>query len=233
MSIKHLSDYIKERMTDLDLNKTEIAKQASISRQALYIMLGSRQRERQQKGLDEKIYRTKLSTFIKLAKVLDTHPLTLVRTLIYGMEFETLPNQKYFECFEQEKLKNIDFIKDISQPENLVVTIEQRFIKTLVIENTTSITWENYFLKHIDNPIKIKNTSKEFVEPMKKMGLQPQQTKIPIPKLLPKEKITLDLIFFAPLYPGCFSSHWKIVDNYDSPIFKQEYWTCQALVIDA
>ena len=121
MAARELSNYILIRINELRLTKSKVIEKGKMSRQGFY------------KILDEKVTdEIKLSTFISLAVALDVHPLVLIRHYFSGWErpirIRSPKGTKYTYDYS-------GFVRDVTIPDNSVVTVNQFFEKIWEIQN--------------------------------------------------------------------------------------------------
>lgn len=198
MAASDLAEYITDRAKVLGLSKTTLAKQAKISRSALY------------KFLDGDVYEIRLSTVVQLAQALKTHPLDLLRHLFPRWEFPTQASSsaKYSKDAS-------GFVADITYPDHSIVSVSQEFEKIWEIRNLGEQVWENRRLVCCDAMIQISASSTpdpEMTLPRPQRGLLPLQREVPIRLTRPGESVQVAVRLCAPDYPGTIISYWKMVD---------------------
>lgn len=196
MSASELAEYVLERAKSLGLSKTTLAKQAKISRSALY------------KLLDGDVREIRLSTVIQLARALNTHPLDLLRHLFARWE---LPTQASTSAKYPKDASG--FVADVTYPDYSIVSVCQEFEKIWEIRNLGEQVWENRRLVCCDELLEVSTPSKpEIAAPRSHRGLLPLQREIPIPLTRPSESVQLAVRLQAPDYPSTIISYWKMVD---------------------
>lgn len=200
MSSAQLTAFIEQRVAVLGLSKTALAKQAKISRAALY------------KILDGEVQEAKLSTLIRLAAALDCHPLDLLRPLFSRWELpvKTSTGAKYAQDAS-------GFVADVTYPDNSVVTMGQVFEKVWEIKNLGKQVWQGRKLVCVDDFLQVSSNALDdaaltMALPIQQRGLIPLQREIAIPTTQPGESVRLAVSFRAPEYPGGMISFWKMQD---------------------
>ncbi len=139
MATKELSAHISQRIRQLGVTKTQVIKRSKLSRQAFYNILN-----------DKILEETKLSTFISLAHALEVHPLILMRQYFHGWELPVWSSKdtKYPK-------DHSGFVRDVTYPDNSLVTVNQEFEKIWEIQNLGEVIWENRRLVCIDEELVI------------------------------------------------------------------------------
>lgn len=189
MSKLDLADFLSHQIKKTNINRSQLAKQAKISRQTLY------------KLLNAEIEEAKLSTLVKLSHALQLHPLDLMQVFFNASQLNT------------NKTDNTGFIADITYPDNALVSPNQVFTKTWAVRNRGNTVWKNRKLVCIDDRIIIgKKKGQDFHLTMER-GLIPLVSEIDIPTTYPNETIELSVEFKAPSYPCSTISYWKSVDE--------------------
>ncbi len=197
MATKELSAYILQRIRQLGLTKTQVIERSKLSRQAFYNILNDR-------ILEE----TKLSTFITLAHALEVHPLILMRQYFHGWELPVWSSKdtKYPK-------DHSGFVRDVTYPDNSLVTVNQEFEKIWEIQNLGEVIWENRRLVCIDEELVIIQRRGEEWRPLSQTALLvPLQREVPIPMTHPKQTVIVAVTFRASPIPGTTVSYWKMVD---------------------
>lgn len=202
MSEKHLADAIRRRIGKLGINKQEVAIRAGISRVTLDKLLNGQTRD------------PGLKTIINLAEALHVSPSHFIKTLTRGY------NLSAGQCTEKERFFDQGgFVRDISIPDNTIVTVNQTFEKIWEIQNNGNVAWENRYLKCMDEkPI----TSAPASPDPCSMMLVPTTDKIEIPVVKPGEVVQLKVSFQAPAFPCTTFSYWKMVDMDESLCFPNQ-----------
>lgn len=184
-----LANLLSQQIEETKINRTQLAKQANISRQTLY------------KLLNAEIEEAKLSTLIKLSHALKLHPVDLMRVFFSASNLNT--NQP----------DNTGFIGDITYPDNSLVSPNQVFTKTWAVKNTGNVVWENRKLVCMDDRITVEKKHGEDFHVTMERGLTPSTTEINIPTTQPNETLEISVEFTAPNYPCTAISYWKSVDE--------------------
>jgi len=220
MGAKELSQYIHIRIKELGISKTKVIERAHISRNGFYKILDER-------TTDE----IKLSTFISLAVALNVHPLVLIRYYFSGwvrpIRIRSLQNTKYPNDYS-------GFVRDVTIPDNSVVTINQSFEKIWEIQNLGSIAWENRRLVCQDEDLIVTKKSGETAVPLSSTlaNLIPLEKEIPIPTTPPNATVQLAVQFRAPDCPCTTISYWKMVDEFGGICFPEMRGVaCQVRVV--
>ena len=215
MPSKDFEQYVRQQCKYLNLSLTEVAKQSDMSRPNLYkLMSGNAENAR-------------LSTLVKLANVLETHPQILLRHMFEHTDISPLTLPSILHTHDGS-----GFIADVSIPDNTQVTQSQTFIKTWKIQNTGAIEWTERFLVCVDNQITITQKTANFDIPAFKRGLIPTENSVAIANLLPGETTEISIEFTAPSVPGSCISYWKMADREGNLCFpKLEGLSCQVQVL--
>jgi DNA-binding Xre family transcriptional regulator len=197
MSASDLADYLRKRLDILKLSIKDAAQHSGISRQSWHKLLNA--------DVDE----ARLSTLTKVADVLETHAVHLVRLYCYGASLPQRPSIS-------TGLKRFDtgFIADITYPDNSLVYVGQEFEKVWELVNLGSEAWRNWRLTCIDDYLKVETLvgSHNCTQPDRQCGLMPLTVSVPIPDTLPGEHVRVAVKFRAPSLPCSVISHWKSVN---------------------
>ena len=189
---------LQELIAAKGLNKKELAQKCGFSRATLYNILQGNVAE------------ARLSTLIKLAAVLDAHPLELIKPYFS----DTLSERKLAIV---TKDYDSGFLNDVTFPDNSVVLPNEVFIKTWCVLNTGTEPWQDLFLScqddcGVDALTDINNDNR----------LTPKQTQIAIPYTLPGERTELSVEFKAPNKPCRVISYWKTTDKEGTLFFPEK-----------
>jgi DNA-binding Xre family transcriptional regulator len=200
MSSVQLIAFIEQRLTVLRLSKTALAKQAKISRAALYKILGGEVQE------------AKLSTLIRLAVALDCHPLDLLRQLFSRWELPVKTSIGARYAYDAS-----GFVADMTYPDNSMVTVGQVFEKVWEIKNLGKQVWQGRKLVCVDEFLQVSRHGEEEDElamrlPIQERGLITLVREVAIPTTQPNDNVRLAVSFRAPEYPGSMISFWKMQD---------------------
>ena len=186
-----LDSYIRSRANELGLSRTDLCKQADISRQTLYSLTQVPDR------LPD------LKTIVLLADVLHVHPLRLL-----NLVFDTVPIAEPLKRAHKRGDRSA-FIKDVTCPDGSLVLANQRFTKTWEFENAGGVAWVNRSLRCADDEIVVYTRTGETLEVAN--SLQPLLRQVPIPDTRPGERVQVTVEFTAPPQPCTVISYWKSV----------------------
>lgn len=217
MSASDLADYLRKRLDILRLSIKDAAQRSGVSRQSWHKLLNA--------DVDE----ARLSTLTKVADVLETHAVHLVRLYCYGAALSQRSSIS-------TGLKRFDtgFIADITYPDNSLVYVGQEFEKIWELVNLGSEPWRNWRLQCIDDYLKVETLAGEHncQQPNRQCGLIPLAFSVPIPDTLPGEQVRIAVTFRTPSLPCSVISHWKIVDAEGNLVFPKltGVW-CQVKVV--
>ncbi len=160
--------------------------------------------------LQGNVAEARLSTLIKLAAVLDAHPLELIKPYFS----DTLSERRLAIVTKDQ---DSGFLNDVTFPDNSVVLPNEVFIKTWSVLNTGKEPWQDLFLSCQDQ------TEVDALNDVSSDNqLIPKQTKIPIPYTLPGERIELSVEFKAPKKPCRVISYWKTTDKNGVLLFPEK-----------
>lgn len=178
------------------LSKKAIAERANISRTALYNLFNG------------EVSEAKLSTIVNLANALDIPPIELLKPYFNSLTLE--------QGAEEALMTHIDsgFLADVTYPDNSIVFSEQVFDKVWSVRNTGRTTWKNLFLECQDEMVYMQGFP---------VGLQPIESKIPIPETAPGQKALISVQLKAPLLPCSAISRWKAVDAEGNLVFPDKF----------
>jgi hypothetical protein len=185
MSALSLSRFLRKRMVALKLSNAEVAKRANISRPTWYRLLNA------------DVGEAKLTTIVKLAAALETHPMVLLRLYFSKSTFSAAHNI--------HTRAGGGFIADITYPVNSLVVLGEVFTKVWRVVNLDRQSWKGLYLQCIDNQYS-NGKANAFL-------LQPQLAKIPVPEIPPGGETELSVVFQAPEYPCTVVSEWKLADK--------------------
>jgi len=215
MSKKNFELYIRQQCKALDISLTEAAKKSDMSRHNLYkLMSGSAENAR-------------VSTVVKLANTLQTHPQILLRHMFESINLPVNPTPLSFYSNDGSA-----FVRDVTIPDNTKVKPGQSFIKTWKIQNAGSVEWLSRFMVCMDDQITFTSQTSSFAPPIGKRGLIPSEYKIAIAPLLPGETTEISVEFSAPEVLGSCISYWKMCDSEGNLCFPElEGLSCQVQVL--
>lgn len=190
MSDKDLAGFLRCRMRELKLTNIDVARRAGLARQTWHRLLSG------------DIGEAKLSTLIRIANALETHPMQLVRIYFTSKQLNPEPERYTKPDY------NSGFIADVTYPDNSLVGIGQEFIKTWEIINLGTQAWKSLYLTCVDDfsITKHKDNSMQY-------GLLPERKAIVVPETAANKTVRLSVKFKAPSLPCTVISHWKLVDQ--------------------
>jgi len=196
MSSSDLSEYIIQQIIKMKLKRVDVAKRAGFSRETL------------NKLLRAEVAHPSTSTIVQLAHALNVAPLYLLRLAYGGSEIPL-----HSSATPKYPKDHSSFVRDITFPDNSIVSVNQLFEKIWEIQNTGQVLWEARFLKCIDEEIFLTIVDRETEGHISSHMLLPDQTQIEIPKTLPGETVQLAVCFRAPAFPCTTISRWRMVDD--------------------
>ena len=215
MPLYEFSEYVRHRAASLKLSMSELARLSGISRQGLYGLL------------DGSTGQAKVATIINLAQALKVHPIVLFRHLLHQLELPKFATQGSKYQFDAS-----GFVRDVTIPDNTIVTTGQTFIKTWEIQNIGHVSWQNRYLICVDQPVDSINLIEGIVPPLSNRLLKPSQNRIPIPDTEPGDTVLLSVEFTAPAYPCSVMSYWKMADEQGDICFPEtEGLSCLVQVV--
>lgn len=214
MSRQDLSELITARLGALGLSKSELARRAGISRQGLYKVLAGEVEE------------SKMSTFLKLAHALETHPTLLMQALFSrGGDWSGVRRGARWgvggaACGQVRYAGDgVRFVRDVTLPGNALVMPGSRLVKTWRILNAGRLVWEGREARCMDQLVRFELTGAEGVVDgaaamgvPKPLGLRPEAWAAPIPTTAPGETADVTVVFHAPEVGGTFASYWQMTD---------------------
>lgn len=194
MSSADLAGYIRKRLKTLGLTTVAAAEHSGISRQTWHKLLRAE--------VDE----ARLSTLVKVAGTLDTHPLNMLRVYFHGKDFTHGSN---FSSTARKLASG--FITDVTYPDNTEVRAGQEFEKIWEVVNLGTETWRNWFLQCVD----------ENEPPAGQQFLSPVHQRVPIIETLPGEHTRIRARMRAPATAGTAVSRWQIVNDKGEAMFPE------------
>lgn len=198
MSKLDLAELLSFQIDKISINRSQLAKQARISRQTLY------------KLLNAEIEEAKLSTLVRLSHALHLSPVEVMKVFFNASSLSI------------HKSDNTGLMGDITFPDNSIVTPNQVFTKTWAVKNTGDIIWKHRKLICIDDRIIVTPRQETDTHVAKERGLIPLVSEIDIPTTLPNESIELSVQFKAPSYACTTISYWKSVDEHGNFLFPEK-----------
>ncbi len=184
MSVFDFCGYIESRRQQLALPKSQLAKQAHISRSALYRILSG------------EVSEPDSNTIIKLASALHVHPCYLVQQLLRNRPLHTGS-----PLITRHRHDGVAFVADSKTPNNALLPVGSRYTKTWELQNIGQVVWEKRSLVCVDQTAS------------RQTGLKPLQHRVGFDSVLPGEVVEISVAFQVPDFPGTFVSHWKMVDE--------------------
>ncbi len=185
-----LEQYIRKTARERGLPLAELARRAGMSRQALY--------DAWQPGRYPS-----MSTIVRIANALEVHPLALLEPM-----FRNDPNATGVTETVENGLDRSGFIGDLNYPDGAPVLAGSRFRKGWQLQNLGDQPWVDRYLTCQDDDIRILDTAGTPRE----IGarLVPLQPSVPLPRVDPGERVTLQVDFTAPQTPATVISYWKM-----------------------
>ncbi|MDQ5770300.1 NBR1-Ig-like domain-containing protein [Thiothrix subterranea] len=204
MSAQDLAKYIKNRLTALNMTMVAAAERSKISRQTWHKLLNA--------DIDE----ARLSTLMKVAETLQTHPLSMLRIYFHGKQLSHFSAQ-----YSGNNKFASGFIADVTYPDNSIVQTGQVFEKIWEVENLGTQAWIDWRLQCVDEHLSVQTLigSEHYNGNGSQYSLMPLVDSIPIPITQPGEKVRLHVQFRAPDFPCTTISHWKSTDAAGNIIF--------------
>ncbi|WP_200191660.1 NBR1-Ig-like domain-containing protein [Halorhodospira abdelmalekii] len=194
---KDLELYIRRLARQQGLALSELARRAGMSRQALY-------------GIWKPGHHPSVGTLIRIARVLEVHPLGLLQLL-----FREEPGAAY-ETGESADPAQVNsgtdgsaFIRDDNYPDGSQVLAGQSFRKAWTIQNVGEQVWEDRFLACQDRQVQFVAIDAGREVPVAQ-SLIPEQPRVPIPTTYPGQTVTVEVGFTAPSAPSTVISYWKM-----------------------
>lgn len=195
MSSVDLAEYIIQQINKLNMKRVDVAKQAGFSRETL------------NKLLRAEVVHPSTNTIVQLAHALNVAPLHLLRLAYGGSEIPL-----HSSATPKYPKDHSSFVRDITFPDNSIVSVNQEFEKIWEIQNTGHQIWEDRFLKCIDEDIIFTIVDKTTIGRLSSHMLLPDKAQIEIPKTLPGETVQLAVRFCAPAFPCTTISRWRMID---------------------
>lgn len=215
MPLFEFAEYVRNRAEARGLSMAELARQAGISRQALYGVL------------DGSTGQAKVSTLIALASALQVHPVVVFRHLLHQLDFP-----KFSTTTAKYRFDASGFVQDVTIPDNTTMLTNQVFTKVWEIQNIRHVNWLGRKLVCMDRKADFFLVSGPIVAPEAQRGLVPTQRVIDIPETLPGDSVILSVEFTAPSYPCSLISYWKMIDEHEELCFPAtEGLSCMVRVV--
>lgn len=215
MPLFEFAEYVRKRAEVRGLSMAELARQAGISRQALYGVL------------DGSTGQAKVSTLIALASALQVHPVVVFRQLLHQLDFP-----KFSTTSAKYRFDASGFVQDVTIPDNTTVLTDQVFTKVWEIQNIGHVNWLGRKLVCMDRKADILLAPDLIIAPETRRGLVPTRRVIDIPETLPGDSVILSVEFTAPSYPCSLISYWKMTDENEEICFPEtEGLSCMVRVV--
>lgn len=195
MSSLDLGAFLKETIREQEISISNLARRASLSRESIYRLIRGDSKE------------PDLSTIVRIGRVLQIHPIVLLRQLFRGWEFQDLeqPNAA-------KKLDAIGFLGDMTYPDNAIVSVATEFTKIWEIQNIGESPWQGRKMRCIDDVINIMTDDNQFTLSTGNRGLLPSLNEVEIEETAPGETVCISVAFKAPDYPCTAISYWKMIN---------------------
>ena len=107
----------------------------------------------------------------------------------------------------------VGFIPDVTFPDNSLVSVNSRFVKTWEIQNIGRTEWRGRKLVCVDDQLEVHSRRADLSLPCERWGLIPASREIVIGTVKPGECVEPSVEFTAPPYPCTVISYWKMVDR--------------------
>jgi hypothetical protein len=185
-----LDSYIRNRAAALGFTMTELCSKADISRQSFYSLA----------KVPDKL--PDLKTIIRLAEVLQVHPLRLLHLIFDKVSL-------HHTARPPARGDKSAFVADLTFPDGALVLPNQTFVKTWEIHNVGKVAWENRFLQCMDEEIVVSIRTGEVLE--LGQNLIPHAQRVAVPYTKAGDKVCVSMTFTAPKQPMTVLSYWKSV----------------------
>jgi Ig-like domain from next to BRCA1 gene len=202
-----VENYVKPRAKKLGLSIRAMCAKAEISPQSYYDFQEISKPNREP-GTKTKL--PDLRTIIRLAEVLEVHPLRLTQFV-----FDATAPRKAAKS--GKKGDKSGFVADVTYPDGALVMPNQRFTKTWEIQNLGTVAWTNRFLKCVDQHIVVHTRTGESLTLAQ--ALTPVVELVSIPATQPGDLVRISVEFTAPRLPGTVLSYWKAVNEHGDLCF--------------
>lgn len=174
---------VDDRLAKLDVTMAELARRSGLSRAELY-----------------RIYNGEVSepsphTLQRLARGLGISNSAVLASAYGGYIRPTRRELRPSQHSDSE----VDWVTDLTYPDNSIVATGQVFIKAWRIQNVGRTTWQDWQLVNVDNPAI-------------PLFLRPTCDTVPVPTTRPGETVDLSVELQAPILPGTTISRWKLRD---------------------
>lgn len=188
--------FLRRKILEKSISISKFAEEVGLSRKAVHNLL------------DGSVEEAKFKTLIKIADVLNIHPMELISAYFRYADFACHTGT---ECRTSSSTTgdDIGFVKDVTFPDGTMVSINTTFVKKWLIQNTGTVHWQGRSLICIDDLLQVRHPDGTIV----KHGLKSPQNHYPLPDTPPNGQIEIAITFTAPNYPSTVISHWKMVDT--------------------
>lgn len=188
--------YVFSRARALGVSRTELARRAHLSRESLYKLLRG------------DIANPAISTLHGLAVALEISPLHLIRQ--YFDDLNLGPGTLLSTHHPDD---HSSFVRDVTVPDDMVVGINETFVKTWEIQNTGRLCWQKRQLACQDDDYVLARREPDGrLTAILDCHLNPSQRRIDIPETPSGETVLLSVSFTSPPLPCTAVSVWKMVD---------------------
>ncbi len=206
MAATDVAEYIKRQLEHSNLNVSEFARRAKLSRQGVYNILNA------------EFGQARLTTFIQIASALKVHPLDLLRVFFNRWEFPSAAPTRTKSMINGD---DIGFIGDITYPDHSILTPGQAFTKTWEIRNVGTVPWIGRKIVCLDHQIEVRFHNGETLDTYR-YGLLPMDGReIPLPDIHPGTNHQISINFLAPEVACTTISYWKMIDENDNLMFPE------------
>jgi transcriptional regulator with XRE-family HTH domain len=195
MSAAELAEFLHRRIRSLGLTKTEVARRAGLSRETL------------NKLLRGEVDHPGPPTLMQLARALQVAPLYLLRVAYGGtaIPIDTAARARH-------PGDHGSFVRDVTFPDNALVTVDQEFDKVWELQNTGNVPWRGRAMKCVDDPVLITLDDGDAAMRQAAVMLVPMQWQVPLADTEPGATVRISVRFKAPSLPCTTISRWKMVD---------------------
>jgi transcriptional regulator with XRE-family HTH domain len=200
-----LGNYLLQRCKTLRVSRSELALRAGISRETLYrLMRGD-------------INRASIDTVYHLARALQVAPIQLMRLIYHDFDMGPGTSLKTHHPGDHQS-----FVDDVTIPDNMVVSANQRFTKIWEVQNTGKLVWEGRSYRCVDDDLVLaKRMEDGTLVPIMDTNLAPLVREAPCPTVRPGETVKISVEFRAPKYPCSTLSLWKMYDAAGNACFPE------------
>lgn len=188
-----LDSYVRSRAKSLGLSTTELCRRAKLSRQTVHSLT----------QVGGKL--PTLPTVVALARVLQVHPIRMLRLLFDAEPSPAVGAQGGSPRQDDQSA----FVRDVSFPDGEMVLPGQRFVKTWEMQNVGKVAWTDRFMQCQDEQIVV--YTRDGREIRVADNLLPSSTLIAVPPTAPGQTVQISIEFTAPQMPGTVVSYWKSV----------------------